>query len=297
MTKADDKIVVLKGGISAEREVSLRSGAAVAEALREAGATVEELDVTDRDFVWTDAGAVHFVCLHGTFGEDGELQERMEREGVCFTGEGADVCRMAFDKLASKTRFRDAGLPVPEGGAWDGQRREALPCVVKPVADGSSVGVHLIRSEADWEAAENEQQSHGGGFMIESLVEGRELTVGILGDEALPVVEVKPMDGFYDYKHKYTDGLTQHLCPAPLDPEERQTVQEAALAAHRALGGRVYSRVDIILTSDGTPCVLEVNTIPGMTRLSLLPEAGTAAGYSFSDLCFKIIELSKEVRS
>ncbi len=288
--------MVLKGGISSEREVSLQSGAAVARALREAGHSVHEWDLTEREFEWPDPEALYFVCLHGTFGEDGEIQSMMEKDGIRFTGAGSAACRLSFDKIAAKEAFRQSGLLVPEGQLWNQDVQWDVPYVLKPVADGSSVGVQRVLDPGDVEEAVRQAHQHGGRYMIERYVSGRELTVGILGNQALPVVEIRPHEGFYDYEHKYTVGLTQHLCPAPLEKEEVERLQAAALQAHRAVGCEVYSRVDFLMADSGEIYLLEINTIPGMTPLSLLPEAASSAGISFIELCNKIIELSREAR-
>lgn len=296
MGNKEETIIVLKGGISSERDVSLQSGTAVARALRDAGYTVREWDVTEREFEWPDREALYFVCLHGTFGEDGDIQSLMEKAGIRFTGAGSEACRRSFDKLESKEAFRHSGLRVADGEVWNEEVDWDLPYVLKPVADGSSVGVQLVLEPSDLGEAVRRAHQHGGRYMIERYIRGRELTVGILGDQALPVIEIRPHEGFYDYEHKYTTGMTEHLCPAPLDQEEVERLQSAALQAHRAVGCEVYSRVDFLMADNGEIYVLEINTIPGMTPLSLLPEAAAAAGISFTDLCVKIIELSREVR-
>lgn len=288
-------VIVLKGGTSSEREVSLKTGNAVAHALRQSGYEVTEIDVTSEHFQLPSDAPV-FICLHGTFGEDGQLQSRLEEWNRVYTGSSAEACRLAFDKLLSRDAFVRAGLKVAEGGKWGPEKQCQLPFVLKPVADGSSVGVFLITEESQREAAEAAAHEHGN-YMFEELVSGRELTVGILDDKALPLVEVRPVEGFYNYENKYTAGKTEHLCPAPLDDLTTARVQECALKAHESLGCSVYSRVDVLLPETGGPVVLEVNTIPGMTELSLLPEAAAAAGISFEDLCVQILELSKEARS
>ena len=291
------KIALLKGGISAEREVSLRTGSAVAGALRKLHYNVNEVDVTARDFeIGPDIEAV-YICLHGTFGEDGELQERLEQEGRIFTGSGSRACRNAFDKLTAKKIFQEQGVPTPAGGPWKPGERCVPPCVLKPVAEGSSVGVSIIRHESEIEAAVELSRKLDKPMMVEELIEGREVTVGILGDQALPLVEVRPKTGFFDYTNKYTAGLTEHICPALFDEITTRKAKEAALAAHHSLGCVVYSRVDVMIKPDGDPVVLEVNTIPGMTELSLLPEAARAAGVPFPQLCEKILTLSLEARS
>jgi D-alanine-D-alanine ligase len=290
-------ITVLKGGISSEREVSLRSGAAVAAALRSIGAQVEELDVTAPDFPLPPRERFLFIGLHGTYGEDGQLQARLEAEGRRYSGSGPESCRLAFDKLLARERFIRAGVRVARGGAWTGATSWPLPHVLKPVADGSSVGVSLVRTAAEEPTARQAALASGKRMMVEDLIEGRELTVGILDGEALPVVEMRPKEGFYDYENKYTPGKTEHLCPAPLPAEALRAVQDAAVKAYRALEAQVYGRVDVILPADGSPpVVLELNSLPGMTDLSLLPEAAGVAGIVFPELCARIVRLSLEAR-
>ncbi|MEO0453750.1 MAG: D-alanine--D-alanine ligase [Verrucomicrobiota bacterium] len=295
--KTPKPIVVLKGGISSEREVSLKSGHAVATALREVYENVSEFDVIEKEFQWPSDDALYFVCLHGTYGEDGEIQERMESEGIAFTGSGSLGCRQAFDKLLAKKCFHEAGVLTAAARPWNPGVDWNPPYVLKPTSDGSSVGVEIVRSSEDVSEAVKRAEERGVEYMIENYVAGREFTVGVLGETCLPVVEVRPKEGFYDYKHKYTDGMTEHLCPAPLDADQVEAIQAAALSAHQSLGCTVYSRVDFILDSSGEFYALEVNTIPGMTPLSLLPEAAAEAGISFAQLCTNIIELSMEVRS
>lgn len=290
-------ITVLKGGISSEREVSLRSGKAVAAALRTAGCDVEELDVTSADFVLPAAQRVLFIGLHGTFGEDGALQKRLDEAGRKYTGPGAEACRLSFDKLAAREKFQAAGLRVARGGAWTPAVTWAIPYVLKPVADGSSLGVSIVLKPGDEAPARAAAQAFGKPMMVEEFIAGRELTVGILDGRPLPVVEMRPKEGFYDYENKYTAGKTDHLCPAPLDAVTTRAVQEIAAKAYRAVGCRVYARVDVILPADGSePVVLELNALPGMTDLSLLPEAAAAEGISFPQLCRRIVELSLEAR-
>lgn len=290
-------ITVLKGGISSEREVSLRSGKAVAAALREAGCDVEELDVTSADFALPPAQRMLFIGLHGTFGEDGALQKRLDEAGRKYTGPGAEACRLSFDKLAAREKFQAAGLRVARGGAWTPAVAWPIPYVLKPVADGSSLGVSIVLKPGDEGAARAAAQAFGKPMMVEEFIAGRELTVGMLDGRPLPVVEMRPKEGFYDYENKYTAGKTDHLCPAPLDAATTQKVQEAAAKAYRAVGCRVYARVDLILPADGSePVVLELNALPGMTDLSLLPEAAAAGGISFPQLCRRIVELSLEAR-
>jgi D-alanine-D-alanine ligase len=295
MTKR--KITVLKGGISSEREVSLRTGAAVETALMALGFEVESVDVKTTDLQLKPKTEAVFICLHGTFGEDGDLQAKLESQGIPFTGSSSEACRLAFNKLEAKKKFAAAGVPTPRGSAWFRDTEWPVPCVLKPVAEGSSVGVSIVRSERDYMLAKEEALASGRMMMVEDLIGGREVTVGILADSPLPVVEVRTKEGFFDYTNKYTAGKTEHLCPADFPQERTLEIQSAALAAHRALGCEVYSRVDVMVPETGPVQVLEVNTIPGMTEISLLPDAARAAGINFNDLCRKILELSLELRS
>jgi D-alanine-D-alanine ligase len=236
--------------------------------------------------------------IHGTFGEDGQIQAILDRRGVAYTGEGEAASRIAFDKLASKELFVRAGVPTPRSEviAPGAKPTLALPIVVKAPREGSSVGVHLVREAGQLEAALADCANLDREILIEELVEGRELTVGVVGDRAMAVVEIRPHEGFYDYAHKYTKGASEYFCPAPLDEATTRRVQETALAAHRALGLEVYSRVDILLRADGELFVLEANTIPGMTETSLLPKAAAAVGIDFLALCEEIARLSLQHR-
>ena len=290
----DKTVALLKGGPGKERDVSLRSGAAVAKALRAAGAQVVEIDVTAAETNLPESVDLAFNIIHGTFGEDGQLQSILHDRGTPYTGEGIEGSRTAFDKILSKEAFDRAGVPTSK---WEKIRREQtpslpLPYVVKAPRQGSSVGVHIIRDAAALPAALEDCFQYGEEVLIESFFSGRELTVGILGGEALPVVEIVPRDGFYDYEHKYTSGASEYFVPAPLTEAQAASVQSTACAAHRALGLEVYSRVDILLAPDGSMSVLEINTIPGMTELSLLPKAAAVAGLDFPSLCEEIAGLS-----
>lgn len=292
------RIALLKGGPGSEREVSLRSGASVAKALRAAGAQVEEIELTGTEVEIPQGTDLVFNLIHGTFGEDGELQSLLERRGIPCTGEGSAESRVAFDKILTKRALEQAGVPTPR---WEilhagEQPTLPLPIVIKAPRQGSSVGVHLIHSAEQIAPALADCLLHGDEILVEELVSSRELTVGILGDNALPVVEIRPREGFYDYTNKYTKGATEYLVPAPLTPAETEAVQGVALAANRALGLKVYCRVDVLLTPSG-PTVLEINTIPGMTETSLLPKAAAASGLDFVALCLKIASLSLAARS
>jgi D-alanine-D-alanine ligase len=292
------RIAILKGGPGSERAVSLASAAGVSKALRELGAEVHEIDISSATFDLPPGIEIAFNLIHGTFGEDGQLQDALDKRGVLYTGEGAAESRLAFDKIASKERFVAHHVPTPKSEVLrDGNRPTLdLPLVVKAPREGSSVGVYIVKNPDELEAALRGASEFDSVTLIEQFVRGKELTVGILGDLALPVIEICPHEGFYDFKNKYPflnpQGGARHFCPAPLSPEQTQEVQRIALAAHRALGLQVYSRVDVLLPDSGEPTVLEVNTIPGMTEASLLPEAAAAAGISYAQLCERIIELS-----
>lgn len=298
-------IAVLLGGPGNERQVSLASGRAVAKALAAAGCRVAEVDVRDTAFDLPAGTGLAFNVVHGTFGEDGGLQQELEARGVPYTGAGVASSRLAFDKALSKRRFAQAGVPTPAGETLDLTKEGAapslaLPLVVKPPREGSSVGVHIVREAAQLAPALADAARHGPDAVVERFVEGKELTVGVLADSALPVVHIAPRSGFYDMANKYPwlggGAGSDYHCPADLDPAATARVQAAALAAHRALGIEVYSRVDVLLDAAGQPFVLEANTIPGMTETSLLPKAAAAAGIPFPELCLRIARLSLELR-
>ena len=292
------KLAVLKGGPGSERDVSLRSGASVAAALRSAGADVTEVELTGTEVEIPEGTELVFNLIHGTFGEDGRLQGILDGRGIPYTGEGAEESRIAFDKILTKKSLQNAGVPTPRSEILrKGQLPSIpLPMVIKAPCQGSSVGVHLIHEDAGIAPALADCLLHGEEILVEELVVGRELTVGVLGQEVLPVVEIRPLAGFYDYTNKYTKGATEYLVPAPLTAEETQAVQAVALAAVNALGLKVYSRVDVLLGKDG-PTVLEINTIPGMTETSLLPKSAASYGLDFTALCCRIAELSLAARS
>jgi len=295
---------VLAGGPGSEREVSLRTAASIAAALRGCGYQVGEIDVRGPGFQMPEGTAAAYIAIHGTFGEDGALQEELESRGIPYTGAGPAASRLAFDKILSKHAFAAAGVPTPRHTVADRANPPAeppiFPCVVKPPREGSSVGVHLVRDPSKWTAALADVFQFGPSALVEELIEGRELTVGILDGVALPVVEIIPKSGFYDLSNKYPwmSGAAgcDYQCPANLDEATAAAVQQAALAAHNALGIEAYSRVDVLLDAANRPFVLEVNTIPGMTETSLLPKAAAAAGISFPDLCLKILSASLQAR-
>ena len=295
------KIAVLMGGPGSERDVSLATGRGIAKALRSLGAKVVDVDVRDENFQLPSNVDLAFIALHGTFGEDGQVQKILEGRGVAYTGEGIEESRLAFDKIRSKEKFREHGVNTPEWETVEVYRhpRMALPLVIKPPREGSTVGVYIVKEADELEHAIVDAARYDPHLLAEKFIPGRELTIGILGDQALPILEIIPKGGFYDFTNKYpflnpqAGGGAQHVCPAKIDPKKTKQIQELALRAHRALGLQVYSRVDVILSESGQPFVLETNTIPGMTEASLLPEAAAAAGINYVDLCVRIIELSR----
>ncbi|HKP05494.1 MAG TPA: D-alanine--D-alanine ligase [Chthoniobacterales bacterium] len=300
MSTLPKKIAVLMGGPGSERAVSMATGKGVAKALRSLGAEVSEIDVKGADFELPAGTELAFIALHGTFGEDGQVQRILEGRKIPYTGEGASESEIAFNKIRSKEAFQRAGVATPYWQIITAGQRPTIPIpfVIKAPRQGSTVGVHIIRNDRDVESAIVDASKYDDELLVEKFVPGRELTIGILGDRALPILEIIPKGGFYDFTNKYpflnpsAGGGAEHVCPAQIPEEQTRTVQDLALRAHRALGLEVYSRVDIMLPDEGEPSVLEVNTIPGMTEASLLPEAAAATGISYVELCRRIIELS-----
>ena len=293
------KIAVLMGGPGSERKVSLATGAGVVAALRSLGAEVTEVDVTGPDFPLPADVEVAFNAIHGTFGEDGQVQRILESRGVKYTGEGVTGSELAIDKIATKVRFVERGVPTApfEIIAAGVSPSLPLPFVLKAPREGSSVGVYIVKDDAKLTESLAEAGQYGRELLVEKFIDGRELTVGVIGDLALPIIEIVAKKDFYNFENKYpflnpNAPGADHFCPAALDEATTKLVQETALAAHRALDLEVYSRVDILLTKDGSLNVLEVNTIPGMTPSSLLPEAAAVIGISYPQLCARILELS-----
>ncbi|HPD15749.1 MAG TPA: D-alanine--D-alanine ligase [Planctomycetota bacterium] len=298
------RVGVLYGGISAEREVSLRSGEAVANALASLGYPVERIDVLEAPIssLTQERMDVAFIALHGTFGEDGGIQSVLEVMGVPYTGSGVTASRLAMDKVATKNCFRRAGVPtaafVELEAAWPQERKVAaiaplgLPVVVKPAAQGSSVGVSIVEAEAQLPGAVARALEFDERAIAEEYIGGRELTVGVLGDRALPIIELLYRGRLFTWKIKYTKNAARHVVNPELPAGLAERVQDLALQAHRSLGCRGCSRVDFRLDADHNPFVLEVNTIPGMTETSLLPDAAAAVGIPFAELCRVIVEMA-----
>lgn len=301
---ANQRIAVLKGGPGSERAVSLAAAGAIASALREAGAAeVVEVDVKGPGFELPGGDSafdIAFNNIHGTYGEDGQLQRELEDRGVRYTGERVAGSELAFDKIATKERFVKAGVDTPAYqivGAGEIPSMP-LPYVIKAPREGSSVGIFIVKTPEEVAPAVEAAAKFGKQLLVEEFIPGRELTVSILGGTALPIIEIRPRQGFYDFANKYPfldpegKGAADHFCPAPLDEALTARVQQMALEANKALGLEFYCRVDFLLREDGRVVVLEVNTIPGMTTASLLPEAAAAVGISFPQLCERIVQLS-----
>ncbi len=287
-------IAVLMGGVSKEREVSLHSGKAVANGLRNAGYNVVEIDVRDYECEIPSQIQAVFIALHGEFGEDGRIQKILEQRGVPYTGAGSEASGLAFDKVLSKQRFVQHNIPTPayEILRAGEQRTIPLPVVVKPVRQGSSFGVHRVVSESEWTDAYTDALIYNGEVIVEPYIDGKELTVGIVGEETLPVIEIRAPDNNYNYQAKYTKGLTEYLVPAPLDEQSTRLCQKFAWETFQVLNCRGFGRVDMRMSSSGNIYVLEFNTIPGFTETSLLPKAAQAAGYDFPVLCDRIMRMA-----
>jgi D-alanine-D-alanine ligase len=290
------KVGVLLGGLSSERDVSIRTGEAVLAALRERGHDAVPVYV-DRDLdvaLRQERIDVAFVALHGRWGEDGCVQGLLEMLGIPYTGSDVLASALAMDKAKAKELFRLHNLPTPAyyvlraadaGELADHHGDFGMPCVVKPVREGSSVGVTIVRDEAELAPAVMRALAFDDQVLVERFIAGREVSVAVLGDRALGAVEIAPREGFYDYANKYTRGATDYFVPPRLSPERYRGVLAQALRAHLALGCSGATRIDMIVSDAGNEFVLEVNTVPGMTPTSLLPKIADAAGISFADLC------------
>jgi len=294
------------GGIGEERDISIQSGRWVEQALRKAGLNVATADIRpdNMDILEDDSIDVFFIALHGRFGEDGQLQQILQDKTLVYTGSGPEASRLAFDKLASKRRFAEAGITAPRAIKFDAQienkelEKELLQLsdrfVVKPVRQGSTIGVSIVDDAASAIAACRKCRREFGDCMIEEFIPGREITVAILEGQALPIIEIKSKTGFYDYQAKYHDERTEYLFDTIDNPALVSDIKAAAVRCFHVLGCRHFARADLILGDNAAAYALEVNTIPGMTSHSLLPKAAAKAGISMSDLCVKIIEMALE---
>ncbi len=294
------KIAVLSGGIGEERDISIQSGRCIAQALQQAHLDVVTADIQPDNLSILDDGDidVFFIALHGRFGEDGQLQQILEDKELIYTGSGPAASKLAFDKIASKKAFADAGVATPAAIEFTANTENlqsrlnqlADKFVVKPVKQGSAIGVTITDNPTSAIVAAEKCLSEFGDCMIEEFIHGREITVGILENQVLPVIEIRSKTGFYDYHAKYMDEQTEYLFDTINDPALTAKINKAALACFNTLGCRHFARVDFILGNDKIPYTLEVNTIPGFTTHSLLPKAAAKVGLSMSELCVRIIE-------
>jgi len=286
------RVGVLMGGLSAERDISLKSGQAVLAALQSAGIDAIGLDLTGNWAASILAADIQtaFIALHGTFGEDGCVQGLLETMSIPYTASGITASALCMDKLLCKQVLESAGLKTPTNIAITADGPLRYPVFIKPVAEGSSIGLHHVGSAEDWHALELDQQSR---WMAELPVKGVEIAVSVLNGKALMPVEVAPHSGVYDYTSKYTKGATEYYCPARLPAETLAYCMQRAEQSIAATGCIGAPRVDMIVSSGGEPLILEINTIPGMTETSLLPKAAAAAGIDFSSLCLRLLESAR----
>ena len=293
------RVGILAGGPSSEREISLRSGKAVLDALLQEGVDAIFLDVCGDicDIIKKNRIDTAFIALHGRFGEDGTIQKILEDAGIPYTGSGPEASRLALDKIAAKEALKRCGIPVAKhivlekaGADISAAVSLGFPVVIKPQWEGSSIGLSVVKDKDGLQDAVVKAFEYGDRLIAEEYIDGRELTVGILEDQPLPVIEIVTRGGTYDYQAKYKDPDTKYLVPAPIDSEASDKAMELGRRSHTALGCRTFSRVDMMMDKKGGIFVLEVNTIPGMTQRSLLPKAAKAAGLDFGKLCIKLIE-------
>jgi D-alanine-D-alanine ligase len=303
------RIGVLMGGPSTEREISLKSGKAVYESLKLAGLKVAAIDIKTDDIeentrlIKSRKINCAFIALHGRFGEDGQIQELLDNLGIAYTGSGKVASQLAMDKVAARKVFQANGICVPkytvrEKSSYNANYKNhidiTLPLVIKPATHGSSIGLSIVDKKEDLKKAIDLAFGFDAKIIIEEYIKGREVTVGILDDQPLPVIEIIPKRRFFDYQAKYQPGMTEYVVPAQLETAILEEIQSSAITAHRLLGCFGCSRVDMILSRDNTPFVLEINTIPGLTQTSLLPKAAKIIGIEFRELCLKLIKLAYE---
>jgi len=303
------KIAVLMGGPSTEREVSLNTGGAILAALQEKGYQAIAMELAPLQFVEQIKAEnidVVFNAVHGKFGEDGTIQGTLELLGIPYTGSGMLASAVAMDKVISKRLFMADGIPTPRSLFFarttetkavlaEISQQFSLPVVVKAASQGSSIGVSIVSEQDLLEAAVTEAFGYSEQIVVEEFIKGKELTVAVIGDEnveALPIIEIVPHSGRYDYRSKYTKGCTDYIVPARLESKAAEQIQSLAVKAFQLFGCRGVARVDFMMDEAGQPYVLEINTIPGMTATSLVPKAAAAIGLSFPDLCERILKMA-----
>lgn len=301
-------IGVLMGGYSSERQISLKSGQGVLDALIEGGHAAVGIDITAHDKhkikeqIESAKIDIAFIALHGRLGEDGVIQSILEEMNLPYTGSGVVASQKAFNKTVAQKIFKANGLPVPEHVCiTDGQRKDfkevfgvlkKLPFVVKAACEGSSIGIFMVRHPSQWDSTMKDALAFGPFIIVEKYIKGREITAGIFDHESLPLVEIRPKTGMFDFNAKYSKGLTEYDVPARLDEALATKIKKMALTAHDAIGCEGFSRVDVRIDEKNEPYILEINTIPGFTPTSLFPKAAKEAGYSFLDVCTTLLKIA-----
>ncbi|MBF0512192.1 MAG: D-alanine--D-alanine ligase [Candidatus Omnitrophica bacterium] len=301
-------IGVLMGGYSSERDISLRSGEAVVDALSREGHRVLAIDIVTNDIdkigqqIKEASLDIAFIALHGRLGEDGVIQGVLEKFKIPYIGSGVRASQIAFNKILTQKALQSAGLPIPAHYCiTDGQLVEfkrvwaqikSTPLVVKPACEGSSIGVHIVRHPSEWEPALKDALSFGPQVIVEQFIRGQELTAGVFDRDALPLVEIRPNNHFFSFSAKYQKGATQYVCPALIPESLARSIKELALRAFDVVGCEGFSRVDFRVDEKQNPFILEINTIPGFTSTSLFPKAAKEAGYSFVQVCEKLVSLA-----
>jgi D-alanine-D-alanine ligase len=295
------KIGVLMGGLSPERDVSLTTGQAVFEAIQRNGLDAVAIDV-DRDIAVILKESkidIAFIALHGTYGEDGTIQGILEYANIPYTGSGVLGSSIAYDKVKSKELFKFNNIPTADYQVFYRSQKNIpartldLPVVVKPSTQGSSIGISIVKNESEWLTALQLGFKYSEEVLVEEFIDGRLMAIGMNGEQPFPIVHIKPKSEFYDYESKYTQGKTDYLCPAELSAEEKSRLEDASIKVVHVLKSRGIPRVDAILDETGTPYVLEINTIPGMTPISLLPMAAKQAGMNFDELVMEILATAR----
>jgi len=302
------KVGVLLGGTSAEREISIKSGKAISAALRRQGVEVIEIGEKEaiEDGIKKYKIDLAFIALHGAYGEDGKVQAFLESQGIFYTGSGKEASEIAIDKIKTKEILIRSGILVPDYAVLNKEEKNniqldklGVPLVVKPATEGSSIGLQMVFQKENFEEAVRESFKYSDQLLLERYISGLELTVGILGEQALPIINVVPKNKFYDFEAKYTKGKTEYIIPARIeDSDVYRRIQEIALESYKAVGCRDMSRVDIIFVEATKKIyVLEINTIPGFTETSLLPKAAQEVGIEFDDLCIQLLEMAWKRRA
>lgn len=300
------RIGVIMGGASSERSISLKSGEAILKSLQAQGLDVVAIDLVSheeaevRTKLEQEGCTIAFIALHGEYGEDGSIQKILTKLNIPYSGSDEEASRRSFNKILTQNILKKAGIAVPSyvtvskdsvfSFAALTQTLKTDQCVVKPAAEGSSIGVHLVKDQVGLDAALKDAFTYGSEVLIDTYIRGRECTVGILNDQTLPVIEIKPKVAFFDFKAKYEKGETEYIVPAVLSEACTVHMQEQALKVYQLLGCRHFARVDFILGKDDIAYCLEINTIPGFTQTSLLPKAAASVGLSFDQLTSKIVE-------